>query len=287
MSVNEDYDVFATCKPMIVTTLSIDEMITRENRWIRIGGPGYHMSWISKPYKLSRLDIVSYINHKDRDLFIKALEDRGGNPILIETNEPTARIILDYTTGKRKVYFKHEPPYIGQEALEVIEKREPALLVISPIYGELPIETLKEIAGRAQWSVLDLQGYLRIMSPDEIASVFPKRIVDVVHLSSDDISQRKFDALLDEIAGISRHSLLYTLGPEGAVLIDSNGNPRLRARPKEVSPSPGIGCGDVFTLSYSLFLCATWEPRKAFIEALMTSMYYALKPPIIHEYTKG
>ncbi len=286
-NVGDEYDVFAPCKPLVISTLTIDEIVTSEGRELRLGGPGYHMSWVSKAYRLSRLDIVSHINTKGGEEFYKAIRERGGNPVFIETSNPTARIVLDYTSGKRKVFFKHPPQEIGFEALEKVKNLDPALLIISPVYGELPIETLKELSSRAQWSILDLQGYLRVMTSEELASVFPRKIVDVIHLSSDDISQREFDALLDEIAGISRHSLLYTLGPDGAVLLDSNGNPRLRARPKETSPSPGVGCGDVFTLSYGLFLCITWEPRKAFIEALMTSMYYALKPPDIHQYILG
>ena len=287
IGVNEEYDVFKVCKPIVVSSLTIDEIITAQGKEFRIGGPGYHMSWISMAYRLSQLDIVSYVNTHDAYVFENAIRERGGNPILIQTRHPTARIVLDYTSGKRRVSFKCPPIDIGGEIVEEVKKRAPVLLVISPVYGELQVETLKELSSLSQWSVLDLQGYTRIMTPEELVSIFPRKIVDVIHLSSDDVPQRKFDALLDEIAGLSRHSLIYTLGPKGAVLLDSSGNPRLRAKPKEISPSPGIGCGDIFSLTFGLFLCATWEPRKAFIEALMTSMYYALKPPSIHQYIPG
>ncbi|MCE4607230.1 MAG: hypothetical protein F7B59_07900 [Desulfurococcales archaeon] len=284
---DEEYDVFAACKPMVISTLTIDEIVTTRGRELRLGGPGYHMSWISTAYRLSHLDIVSYVNTRDENVFASAIKERGSNPVLIPIRHPTARIVLDYTREMRRISFKHFPIDIGEEIVEEARERRPGLLVISPVYGELNVETLKELTGLPQWSVLDLQGYTRTMAPEDLISVFPRRVVDIIHLSSDDIPQRQFDALLDEIAGLARHSLLYTLGPEGAVLLDSSGNPRLRAKPKEVSSSPGVGCGDVFSLSYGLFLCGTWEPRKAFIEALMTSMYYALKPPDIHQYILG
>jgi hypothetical protein len=277
-------DVFSLCRPVVVSTPAIDEVVYNDERRILIGGPGYHMSWIAKAYGMTNLRITGYVNERDISVFTRAIRERGGDPLLFPSEKPTARLLLDYTGPRRKVEFIEEPPDIDASLADRIKELSPVLLVISPLKGEIPIEILRELSSNAQWSVLDLQGYLRQSNPGEVLSVMPKRIVDVIHLSNDDIPERTFDNYIDDVSLLSRHTVLYTLGEKGAVLLDSNGNPRLRARPSETTETPSRGCGDVFTLSYSLFLCATWDPRKAFIEALVTSMYYAVKPPLSHTY---
>ncbi len=277
-------DVFSLCRPVIVSTPTIDEVVYTHERKTLLGGPGYHMSWIAKAYGLADLRITGYVNKRDEPVFTRAIRERGGNPRLVPTQEPTARVVLDYTGPRRKVMFIEEPPHIDAELAERVRALDPLLLVASPIKGELPVEILKNLSSNAQWSILDLQGYLRQGDPGEILSVMPRRIVDVVHLSNDDIPERIFDSYIDDVSLLARHTVLYTLGEKGAVLLDPNGNPRLRARPSQTTETPSRGCGDVFTLAYGLFLCATWDPRKAFIEALMTSMYYALNQPAQHTY---
>ncbi len=281
---------FDLCRPLVVSAPTVDKIIYMDGRMEeRLGGPLLHTAWLASAYQVSTLTSLGVLHKEDLEYFRREIEGRGGKARLVAVEENTAKVVLDYTGSNRRVFFESTPPRIrGDHLLEAIEEDNPMLVFLSPVYDELPVDLALEAAKKIQWSILDLQGYLRSMPPGDALSIMPRRSFDVVHLSDDDLPRREFDYLIDDVASVSRHSVIYTMGAEGAVLLDSEGNPRLRAKPsQDYVGSEGVGGGDVFSLSYGLFLCSTWEPRKAFIEALLTSSYYVLKGPRPPRYSRG
>ena len=163
---------------IIIGSFTLD----RINEGLSIGGPAYYSSLALTYLGHSSITVIS----PAREIHENFVKNIGINLINVGTDTPVFQ--LKYVEGgRREVILKHRGSKI------IISKREldlirDSLIIISPVYREIDLDTLKTIRKFSKFIALDVQGFVRYVCSDGKVSIAWTnemyeviRLADVVH----------------------------------------------------------------------------------------------------------
>ncbi|MGC9112123.1 hypothetical protein [Acidilobus sp.] len=103
-------------------------------------------------------------------------------------------------------------PLTADDLCSALKECDPDLVIISPVYSEVPPELLSSSALKGRRVSVDVQGFSRSLGNGWWERLSPEH-VSLVHLSNDDAGESVAESLARKFPNV-----LYTVGPGGALI---------------------------------------------------------------------
>jgi len=200
---------------IIIGSFTID----RIDEKLSIGGPAYYSSLALTYIGHTSITVIS----PARDIHENFVRNIGINLISVGADTPVFQ--LKYVEGgRREVILKHRGSKItiSHNELKLIKD---SLIIISPVYREVDLDTLKVVKRLSRFMALDVQGFVRYVHSDgKVGIVWSNemydiiRLADVVHadLSEVPIYNNMVEAS-EELGKISNGIIMVSNGERGLV----------------------------------------------------------------------
>ena len=200
---------------IIIGSFTID----RIDEKLSIGGPAYYSSLALTYIGHTSITVIS----PARDIHENFVRNIGINLISVGADTPVFQ--LKYVEGgRREVILKHRGSKItiSHNELKLIKD---SLIIISPVYREVDLDTLKVVKRLSRFMALDVQGFVRYVHNDgKVGIVWSNemydiiRLADVVHadLSEVPIYNNMVEAS-EELGKISNGIIMVSNGERGLV----------------------------------------------------------------------
>lgn len=232
----------------IVGHASLDKIITTNNIVEKVGGPP---TYIESILKNSDID-YRLVTKVGKDF---PLEKLAQKPIIV--SKPTTKFVLKYNENGREL----ENPEVC-EPIYPEDIKESKISIVSPISGEVSVETLQKIIEKSEIVILDIQGFVRKIENEKvIITQLDYRIQDLLK-DVDIIKANEKESIYLDIEKLKQNSdIIITKGERGCDLITKNNVLRIPAdNQKEVEPT---GAGDMFLGGLALALLKNMNLEKA------------------------
>jgi sugar/nucleoside kinase (ribokinase family) len=222
------------CKSLIISSPTVDIINIDNNEKSCAGGPPLYTG-----FTLRKMDCDVYffgpIGYETKKT-VKIQEMLGINTLGIFQDVRGAVFYHKYEDNYRITKFIGEIKTINIDELKnMLSKTKYDILIISPIFNEIPPDYIKELHKPI---TLDPQGYTRALK--NWTKLIPINNIDLIHLSNDDLS-------LNEIKNIElgNATLIYTMGMQNTIIISKN--KKIEIKPKGNLVKDRTGAGDIIT----------------------------------------
>ncbi len=159
---------------IIIGSFTIDRIDER----LSIGGPAYYSSLALTYIGHTSITIIS----PARDIHENFVRNIGINLISVGADTPIFQ--LKYVEGgRREVILKHRGSKITISHNELKLIRD-SLIIISPVYREVDLDTLKVVKRLSRFVALDVQGFVRYVRSDgKVGIVWSNEMYDIIRLA--------------------------------------------------------------------------------------------------------
>jgi len=244
---------------IIIGSFTID----RINEKLSIGGPAYYSSLALTYIGHTSITVIS----PAREVHKNFVRNIGIN--LVSVGDVTPVFQLKYVEGgRREVILKHRGSKITISHNELKLIRD-SLIIISPVYREVDLDTLELVKSSSRFVALDVQGFVRYVRSDgKVGIVWSNemyniiRLADIIHadLSEVPIYNDMVEAS-KELGKISNGIIMVSNGEEGLVA-------SIDGELYYVPALPGIegnatGTGDILLAVSSYEILMGEDPLKA------------------------
>jgi len=159
---------------IIIGSFTID----RIDEKLSIGGPAYYSSLALTYIGHTSITVIS----PARDIHENFVRNIGINLISVGADTPVFQ--LKYVEGgRREVILKHRGSKItiSHNELKLIKD---SLIIISPVYREVDLDTLKVVKRLSRFMALDVQGFVRYVHSDgKVGIVWSNEMYDIIRLA--------------------------------------------------------------------------------------------------------
>ena len=159
---------------IIIGSFTID----RIDEKLSIGGPAYYSSLALTYIGHTSITVIS----PARDIHENFVRNIGINLISVGADTPVFQ--LKYVEGgRREVILKHRGSKItiSHNELKLIKD---SLIIISPVYREVDLDTLKVVKRLSRFMALDVQGFVRYVHNDgKVGIVWSNEMYDIIRLA--------------------------------------------------------------------------------------------------------
>jgi len=220
----------------------------------------------------SRATIISKVGYDFDKKYEKILTSKGvdTSQVFVVRRKRTTRFINDYRTGERRQYVEAVCSRIRMNDLKGDKWISSDAVYFGPIISEISEEIIRRSSCRGTFSVIDPQGYCRLISSNGRVVNIPwkawKRIARLVNVVKASIEEaRVMTGLHDEIR-IAKEILkrgteivIITLGRRGSILAFRDSILRVPtiSPPKEVDST---GAGDIYLATFLQHLLENRDP---------------------------
>jgi len=159
---------------IIIGSFTID----RIDEKLSIGGPAYYSSLALTYIGHTSITVIS----PARDIHENFVRNIGINLINVGANTPVFQ--LKYVEGgRREVILKHRGSKITIPRNELKLIRD-SLIIVSPVYREVDLDTLKVVKRLSRFVALDVQGFVRYVHSDgKVSIVWSNEMYDIIRLA--------------------------------------------------------------------------------------------------------
>ncbi len=242
---------------VIIGSFTIDNIENRK----AIGGSAYYSLMALKHFCNEQIILITPVQkiHKDllRDMDVKLIAMSNEVPIFELT-------YIDEVNRRVKLLKKGAMIRIDNEILTVLRN---SLTIISPVYREVPIETIYSIRNVATILALDIQGFVREANDyGEVNIKWNKdlihvlKIADIIHADLSEVPMYRNS--LDAVKFLSEHSkgiVIVSMGAHGLVASFNQEIVYIPALPGIQGDATGTGDILLSIAAYELYQGEDWK----------------------------
>ena len=227
---------------LVVGHLVRDVIIRGSKGESRIGGGAYYSATALS--RFCDVEILTSVGEDFPENWLAELGERGIKLHIVPSERSTSYRLHYLDANTRELSL-----LAAAEELKGLPNRNYDMIILNPVAGEIPPETVEDAKGRSPFVAADVQGFIRS----------PK----LGKLRLRGVRGSMFDGLKVLHADVSEVGLVSGLDPgEVEVLLVSNGSEDGRAylrgreytyRPARVPVEESTGAGDVFLAAFSYF----------------------------------
>lgn len=202
--------------------ITIDQIITKDEKRIQLGGPPIYISQISRLLGVS-IEIATKVGRDFPTKFAEYMNKNGLDISNSMVESPTTRFILDYTFQPRKMSITSICDSLEPSDVEKLPKN----VILSPIINEIPKKTYEALKDRVL--ALDPQGLIRQVQRDSTlvhVNWRDKQLLgslDVFKSTGSElrfiVNQEDLVSCLKELSSLGVKVSIVTLGEKGALVL--------------------------------------------------------------------
>jgi sugar/nucleoside kinase (ribokinase family) len=190
----------------------------------QVDGGGY--SYAAHAARLAGLEVAAVTRRAAEDAHIARALEQAGMDVYAFDSPSSTLMRLEYPTAnvdERTLSVKGVADPIGPEHLEGIEAH--TFLITASIRGEVSADTVQAMKSRSQRLALDVQGFVRVVTPEgRLAyAAWPERerVLGMTDILKTDAVEAEFLTGTADIRAAAR--MLAALGPREVVLTHKDG----------------------------------------------------------------
>ncbi len=231
----------------VVSHATIDHILSNNREVITAGGPVCYSGLF-----IRQLHDMIPITKVGCDFMDKRVDYIRCNSI-----KPTTRFRLEIYCNKRRLFLLARCEDITDEDIRAVLGSGFDASVVSPVIGEVDPSTIRLVAGNSGFTMLDPQGLVRSLTPDNECYVKYREInigdlhVDAIKVDRDEAYALTASHTMDALSRLASHVDIAILTIDNTMLMHTNGHIYTLTIEHVKDSVDSTGVGDIFTAAYT------------------------------------